>query len=54
MSYDKEKFAEYPLKGIPRRLWQRVREATKEQGMNMRTFLLKAIEEKLDNDEKRG
>lgn len=50
MPYDKEKFAEYPLKGIPVKLWDRVRAAAKAEGTTMREFTLAALREKLAND----
>lgn len=50
MPYDKSRFCEYPLKGIDRRIWDRVRAAVKEQGTNLRMFVLQAIKEKLERD----
>lgn len=50
MPYDNKLFCEYPLKGIPVKLWGRVRAAAKAKGLNMRIFLLQAIEEKLERD----
>lgn len=48
--YDKSLFCEYPLKGIERKLWDRVRAAAKAKGINLRMFVLQAIKEKLERD----
>lgn len=50
MPYDPKKFASYPLKGIDRRLWEQVHTAATDKGLNLRIFILQALQEKLDRD----
>lgn len=49
--YNQKNFTQYPLQGIPRVLWNRLKKFKQMSGMTMRAFILEAIKEKLDRDE---